>query len=147
VTLTFLGTRGNISIRSSAHRMHASLMVSGRSGRVLIDCGADWLGRVQRQAPAGIFITHAHSDHIGGLRFGSRCAVYATAETWQTMARWPLADRRVLPPRHAIFVAGLHVEAWPIEHAMNAPAVGYLVSDGGVRIFYAPDIARLAAPL
>ena len=144
--LTFLGTRGNIAARSSVHRMHSSVMVSGRSGRVLIDYGADWLGRVPPLHPAGLFVTHAHPDHVGGLRWGSGCAVYATADTWEHMARWPLPDRRVLRPRYPIVVAGLQVEAWPVEHAVNAPAVGYRVSAGGVGIFYVPDIARLPDP-
>lgn len=53
----------------------------------------------------------------------------------------------MLRARHAITVAGLQIEAWPVEHATRTPAVGYRVSAGGVRIFYVPDVARLADPL
>jgi len=46
VKLKFLGTRGEIDIKSRLHRMHSSLEISYRGHRVVIDCGADWLRRV-----------------------------------------------------------------------------------------------------
>jgi phosphoribosyl 1,2-cyclic phosphodiesterase len=144
--LTFLGTRGNIAIRSRLHRLHASLMVSVHGSRVRIDCGADWLGRVDERHHAAILLTHTHPDHADGLKAGVRCPVYATPPMWQAMERWPLVDRRVLRGRRLIAIEGLEIEAWPVEHATNAPAVGYRVAGDGVRIFYVPDIARLPAP-
>jgi glyoxylase-like metal-dependent hydrolase (beta-lactamase superfamily II) len=85
--------------------MHSALIVSGRRGRVLIDCGEDWLGRVRRLHPAAILISHAHDDHAGGLRKGAPCAVYASAEAWNAMAAWPLAVRYVVPARHPFAIA------------------------------------------
>jgi phosphoribosyl 1,2-cyclic phosphodiesterase len=121
-------------------------MVCCRSGAIIIDRGADWLGRVDRHPALGILITHAHPDHMDGLRWGSAAPVYATAETWRRMRRWPVADRRILLMRHPISVGGLQVEAWPVDHATNAPTVGFRVSARGVAIFYAPDVARLKNP-
>jgi glyoxylase-like metal-dependent hydrolase (beta-lactamase superfamily II) len=40
----------------------------------MIDCGADWLGEVDRVAPDVIVLTHAHPDHAGGLRKGAALA-------------------------------------------------------------------------
>lgn len=48
----------------------------------MLDCGADWLGRVARLRPSAIVLTHAHPDHAAGLADGAPCPVYATAETW-----------------------------------------------------------------
>jgi hypothetical protein len=73
--------------------------------------------------------------------------VYATAEAWNAMAAWPLALRYVVPVKHQFAVANLLVEAWPVEHSLLAPAVGYRVTAGSARIFYVPDIARLPSPV
>jgi len=118
-------------------------MVSTRSGCIVIDRGLDWLGRPYPRRPEGIFITHAHIDHLDGLRRGAPCPVYATAPTWCAMARWPLADRGVLTLHEPVSVAGLRIEAWPVEHSRNAPAVGYRMTCGETAVFYAPDIAKL----
>jgi len=143
----FLGTRGNIQTRSRLHRRHSAVIVGAGGGRVLIDCGEDWLGRVRRLRPAAILISHAHDDHAAGLRRGAPCGVYASAESWHAMAAWPLAMRYVVPPRHQFAVAGLLVEAWPVEHSVLAPTVGYRVTAGSSRIFYVPDVAHLPNPI
>jgi phosphoribosyl 1,2-cyclic phosphodiesterase len=122
-------------------------MVSGGGGRVLIDCGEDWLGRARGLRPDAILISHAHDDHAAGLKRGAPCGVYASAESWRAMAAWPLAMRYVVPARHPFALAGLLVEAWPVEHSLLAPAVGYRVTARSSRIFYVPDVARLPNPV
>jgi uracil-DNA glycosylase len=69
--LTFLGTRGNIDVRSRRHQRHTSTLISFRRDRVMIDCSADWLRRVDRVRPSAIVLTHAHSDHVEGLKHGA----------------------------------------------------------------------------
>jgi glyoxylase-like metal-dependent hydrolase (beta-lactamase superfamily II) len=61
--LHFLGTRGEIEVRTRQHRMHSALLVSHRTGRVMIDCGLDWLRKLRRLRPDAIVLTHAHPDH------------------------------------------------------------------------------------
>ena len=144
--LTFLGTRGNITRRSRLHWRHSALLISGGGSRVLIDCGRDWLGRVRALRPAAILISHAHDDHAAGLERGAPCGVYASAEAWSALAAWPMSVRYVIPARHPFALAGFVVEAWPVEHSLLAPAVGYRVAMGSCRIFYVPDVARLVNP-
>jgi phosphoribosyl 1,2-cyclic phosphodiesterase len=51
-----------------------------------------------------------------------------------------------MPARRECALAGLVVEAWPVEHSLIAPAVGYRVAAGLVRVFYVPDVAHIPDP-
>lgn len=141
--LIFLGTRGNIAARSPRHRRHTALLVSYRARKVMIDCGADWRGRLAEVAPRAVVVTHAHPDHAQGLEDGAPCPVYATAEAWRAMERWPIAERRFVSPRTALNVEGIVFEAFPVAHSLRAPAVGYRVSAGRTTIFYVPDVVSI----
>ena len=90
----------------------------------MIDCGLDWHDRLAHLRPAAIVLTHAHADHAAGLRDGAPCPVYAPAETW-------------------LGVLGIEFEAFPVEHSLRAPAVGYRISAGRAAIFYAPDLVSI----
>lgn len=138
--LTFLGTRGEIDARTPRHQRHTALLVTYRGRRVMIDCGADWRGRLDEVAPHAVVVTHAHPDHADGLKDGAGCPVYATEEAWASMQAWPIAERRLIRPREPKAIEGITFEAFPVEHSLRAPAVGYRVSAGGAVIFYVPDV-------
>ena len=138
--LTFLGTRGEIDARSRRHRMHTSLLVSYRSADVMIDCGLDWLGKLNRVSPSAIVLTHAHPDHAWGLKQGAPCPVYAPEKTWQELRHYPIKDRHVIKERTPTKICGIIFEAFPVEHSILSPAVGYRVNAGHACIFYSPDL-------
>jgi phosphoribosyl 1,2-cyclic phosphodiesterase len=140
VNLIFLGTRGEIDARTRRHRMHTALLVSYRSAHVMIDRGLDWLGKFERLHPHAIVLTHAHPDHAWGLKRGAPCPVYATEKTWSELSRYPINDRHVIKERRPTKICGITFEAFPVEHSILSPAVGYRVSAGRARIFYAPDL-------
>jgi phosphoribosyl 1,2-cyclic phosphodiesterase len=121
------------------------LLVGYRRREVMIDCGLDWGDRLARLRPAAIVLTHAHPDHAAGLRDGAPCPVYAPAETWGAINRYPIADRVVIEPRRPSVVLGIEFEAFPVEHSLRAPAVGYRVTAGRASIFYAPDLVSIVA--
>lgn len=145
--LTFLGTRGEIEARTPLHRMHTSLLVTHRSGRVMVDAGADWREAVHelKPRPQALVITHAHPDHAWGLKDGSPAPVYATAEAWESMARYaiPAELRREVVPRVPFTIRGIRFEAFRVEHSIRAPAVGYRITAGRVAVWYAPDLVYI----
>ena len=123
--LMFLGTRGEIEIRSRRHRRHSAVLVRHKDARVMIDCGADWLGRLGALAPTAIVLTHAHPDHAAGLAEGASCPVYATRETLDLLRRYPIRDRKAMPLRKSMTIGGMRFKAFPVQHSIRAPAVGY----------------------
>jgi phosphoribosyl 1,2-cyclic phosphodiesterase len=144
--LTFLGTRGEIEARTREHRMHSSLLIAHEGCVIMIDCGIDWLKRVMKMRPKAIFLTHAHSDHAGGLKNGAPCKVFATRETWKTLQRFAIRKRSVVTPHQAIEIGDLTFEAFPVEHSLIAPAVGYRVTGTRSSIFYVPDVVSIPEP-
>jgi phosphoribosyl 1,2-cyclic phosphodiesterase len=109
----------------------------------MIDCGTDWLQEVHRLAPDAIVLTHAHPDHVYGLRNGSPCPVYAPSTVWQAITSWPIEERHCLASRASADICGVRFESFTLAHSVIAPAVGYRVTDGRKTIFYAPDVLRI----
>jgi phosphoribosyl 1,2-cyclic phosphodiesterase len=118
-------------------------MVQRGTTRVMIDCGTDWLRLITRLSPTAIVLTHAHPDHAAGLARGAPCPVYATGKTWKLLSNWPVGDRRKMPVRKPVLIGGIEFEAFPVEHSIHAPAVGYRISAGGTRLFYIPDVVAI----
>jgi phosphoribosyl 1,2-cyclic phosphodiesterase len=144
--LIFLGTRGEIEIRSRRHQRHSSLLVRHDDARIMIDCGADWLNLLPAVAPSAIVLTHAHPDHAWGLAQGAPCPVYATQETSKLLRSFPIRDWRRMPVERALVINGVRFRAYPVQHSIRAPAVGYHVSAAGRSLFYLPDVAWLPNP-
>ncbi|MBK5199576.1 MAG: MBL fold metallo-hydrolase [Methyloceanibacter sp.] len=109
----------------------------------MIDCGDDWLKALPTLSPTAIVITHAHPDHAFGLAGGAPCPVYASEDTWSLVARYPIEDRRIVEARTPFEIGGARFEAFPVEHSVRAPAVGYRVSGDGASFFYVPDLAAI----
>lgn len=141
--LRFLGTRGEIDLRSELHGRHSVLLVSLGRRHVVVDWGDDWRGSLDAVDPDAVVLTHAHSDHAGGLRSGAQCPVYATDETWRAISAYPITLRERVAPRQPFSIAGLTFEAFPVEHSLLAPAVGYRIAGAGHTVFYAPDLVAI----
>jgi phosphoribosyl 1,2-cyclic phosphodiesterase len=109
----------------------------------MIDCGEDWIAELVSLSPDAVVITHSHPDHAWGLREGAPCPVFATDQSWEQMNDFPIRDRKTLPQRTCVDIAGIGFEAFPVEHSTRSPAVGYRIRTKGVVIFYVPDVVYI----
>jgi phosphoribosyl 1,2-cyclic phosphodiesterase len=147
--LTFLGTRGEIDARTRRHGRHSSALVAALAGRgksahaIMIDCGLDWLDLLSEVKPAAIVLTHAHPDHAHGLQHGAPCPVWATKQTWELIDQYPIKDRHVVTPRTPFELFGVGFEAFPLEHSVRCPAVGYRLTSSKSAVFYSPDVVAI----
>jgi ribonuclease BN (tRNA processing enzyme) len=141
--ITFLGTRGEIDPKTKRHAMHTATLFSHKGKHVMVDCGATWLGKIERVNPDTIILTHAHPDHAFGLKEGAPCPVWATKKTWQLIDNFPIPQkqRRHIEPRKKRRICNIQFEAFPLLHSLRCPAVGYRITCGKLRLFYAPDVA------
>jgi len=123
--------------------MHSVLMISWQRKKIMIDCGADWSGKQHKIRPDAILLTHAHMDHAGGLKSGAACPVYATVETWDRIRVGPVPERVIVHEQSPFKLFGVEFEAFPVEHSIRAPAIGYRFTAAGKSVFYAPDLVRI----
>jgi phosphoribosyl 1,2-cyclic phosphodiesterase len=126
--------------------MHSSLLVTDSNSRIMIDCGKDWAGRFHTMNLDAIVLTHAHSDHAGGLKGGAPCPVFATAETLELLTGYAIiTERRQIGAYQPFRIGQIVFEAVPVSHSLLAPAVGFNIrgARGGLQIFYVPDVAAI----
>src|SRR3989304_4279450 len=128
--LTFFGTKGYIKPQNKKHFMHTSLLVSYKGRRVLIDCGETWQKKIDKIKPDHILLTHGHPDHAFGLANGSPCPVWATKETWENIADFPIQKKHIVQSRKPFKIGHLIFEAFKVIHSIKAPAVGYKITAG-----------------
>lgn len=142
--ITFLGTRGGIKARSAIHHNHSSTLLSYYSHNLLIDCGADWLDGLDSLKADALIITHAHTDHVDGLKRGSPFPVYATQDVWRSIEKFPIKQRNVIAHYQTLTIAHqFKVEVFPVIHSIHAPAVGFRITAGKRTIFYVSDLIKI----
>lgn len=124
------------------------LLDAGLSAR-RISAGLRTLGLT----PAGlsaVLVTHAHSDHVAGLRVlvrQSGIPVFATPSTCEEWyRRCPCDEVRARfstrPAGSGFAVGSVQVQSFPTSHDA-AGSVGYVLSGGGTRLALCTDLGRI----
>ena len=70
---------------------------------------------------------------------------YAPQKTWQTLKNCAVESRQLIGERVPAKICEITFEAFPVEHSIRAPAVGYRVSVGRASVFYSPDVVFIHA--
>lgn len=123
--------------------------------RVLIDCGfgvreAERRLRRLDLSPAdlhAIFVTHEHSDHVGGVLAMARRHRLPVHMTFGTARACRAADAlgdatlQVIDSHRAIAFRDLSIEPFPVPHDAREP-VQYVLDDGRGRLGVLTDIGR-----
>lgn len=141
--ILFLGTRGGIVAKNNLHQRHTVTIINYRGTRVAIDCGLDWLHHMNIINPDAIVITHAHEDHVGGLKNGAPCPVYASAASWNKLKHFPINEGIIIQYRKPFTIGQLVFEAFFVKHSFRAPAVGYRITGGSTTIFCVHDLLAI----
>jgi len=141
--ITFLGTRGYIKVKSRRHRRHTMTRITYKKTTILVDCGLDWLGKWEKYNPDAIILTHAHPDHAFGLQNGADCPVYATQESFNCIAHFPLTDTHIVKPGKKYTIGSMQIEPIFVVHSLRCPAVGYRITADNRTIFIAHDIISI----
>ena len=141
--ITFLGTRGGIKIRSKTHHYHTSTLLKFGHSSILIDAGLDWAEKIKRFKIDAILITHAHPDHVGALRNGAPCPVYATQAIWDAIGNWPIREQLVIQDQQKFTIGTFSITPYAVEHSLRAPATAYKILAGKKIVFHAGDLVRI----
>jgi len=143
--LIFVGTKGEVDTSRQRYESNASLLIEDDL-KLLIDYGHTEMIPLEALRPDYIALTHAHPDHVGGLKGEIEVPIIATAEVIERLKEdEDLAVKEFieLKPGEERRIDSWKIEAIPVVHSIRAPAVGYLIEVEGFRIGYFPDYLEI----
>lgn len=132
-----------------------AILIRSRSKKILIDGGFSYAQLVRRAGEAGesldgleaIFVTHEHSDHVGGIGVCSRklgIPVYMTPGTFEnlpkTVGELPRVEQ--FEAGDVLALDGLRLTSFPITHDAADP-VSYIIESEGVKLGMASDLGHV----
>lgn len=145
----------NVSVIGSGSKGNA-VFVESNSSSLLIDCGfsgkelrrrMELIGRSPENL-SGLCVTHEHNDHIHGVGVLSRrynIPVYGNPDTLLAGGKkmGKLYKSMEFETGERFEINGLEVQSFRVSHDTVDP-VGFVVSDGTVRIGYCTDTGKIS---
>ena len=144
ISITFLGTKGEIEESTPRHRYHSSALLVAGAARILID-----YGRLRRQSlneikPDAVLITHAHPDHYAWLHedLPLDAPVYMSQDTYD-YGKYKPQNSRIIKPGETFGAGPFVCESYDVMHSIRCPAVGWRIKAGGRTLVYNSDLVDI----
>jgi len=148
--LTFLGTKGEIEEESRTHKKHSSLLLESEGFKLLIDFGETYSQKdFEKLRPDACIITHAHDDHIAGLKnFPVEAPIYLhrgiRESRYYKKEDYQFEEERSYSPRRAFSIGPFRILAVPVLHSLYAPNVALFIEAEGKKLCYASDVLSIS---
>jgi len=138
--IKFLGTKGEINIRTKKHFRHSTLLITHNRKKLLIDFGVDWQNKLNQIKPDWILITHAHPDHAWGLKPGTDIPVFVSKDTAKLIKKYPLSNLNIFEFYKKFKLGPFTILPYPVIHSVLALAGGFKITQGKFNFIYNPDL-------
>ncbi|MDO4744110.1 MAG: MBL fold metallo-hydrolase [Clostridia bacterium] len=134
-----------------------STIISGKSAKILVDCGIsgkaldECLASVGILAESidGIVVTHEHTDHIKGIGIVSRkydIPVYANASTWHAiggqLGKIRDENKKIFETGSEFYIKDIKIQSFHTSHDA-AESVGYTFEIPDEKVSVATDMGKI----
>ncbi|GAH54958.1 unnamed protein product, partial [marine sediment metagenome] len=137
----FLGTRGEVEESSKFHKKDSAVRLETHNKVILLDFGKSWQEKLKFINPDYIWISHAHPDHVFGLKMEkTKIPIFMSKETNDRLPekKFPLENRQVV--KNNFKFGSIKAREIPIGHSSKAPMSGLIIETDEGKIGYFPDV-------